>query len=601
MTVPGSFAQETGGYFDQQRWLARSHVSGLVDDWQRATGVPGVVITLVEGDQVLLQEEFGLADSNSTVFQVGELVRPLAAMALLQQIDSGTIAPGADISEYLRIPHLVTPFGRPVTPESLLTHTSGFDNRLIASRTRQSDELLPLAVYLERQMPRRAWVPNLVSVPSSHGYALAGLLVETAAGMPFADYLRARVFEPLGMMDTALEGEARLLKRLAGGHRFQAGRWVSVASDYPQTSPASSLLTTAADMGRWLRALLSGGELHGARVLTSTGIQQMLSRQFSNHPLLPGRSMGLTEGVRYSPTELYQAMRGNGYSAALMIIPERHLGLFAAFNGEVDFWSLTYQIFDRFVDLRRPAPDLSTDADRGTHLKLSGYWSDATIPHHTVAKLLVLVRQDRIRQTDDAGLIWRSHRYRPIAPLAFQQIDGTTRLCFIPDADRLSLAASQNAVLERLPWCAAWPVQAVLWIAFAAIFLAAGWPRAKSPNRPPVLSLSIVRSPRWPLLLVRLAAAFHFSFLAALAMFLAIASRHEGRLLLYGIPRVTFIVLVLPLVGGVLTLAAFIGLIVVWRSAHWSNGQRLRFALLTAVLLAFLPFLRYWNLLGFHL
>jgi len=601
MTVPCSPAQEAVEYFDQKRRLAEFHISGLVRDWQQATGIPGVVIMLVESDQVLLQEGFGLADSDTTVFQVGELVRPVTAMALLQQIERGAIAPGTDISKYLQIPSLDAWFIRPVTPESLLTHSGGFDARLIASRTRRPAELLPLRVYLGRRMPPRIRAPDLVSVPSSHGYALAGLLVETVAGVPFGDYLRASVFEPLGMTDTALHGEAHLLERLAGGHRFLAGRWVSVTPDYPQTSPASSLLTTAADMGLWLRALLSGGELQGARVLTPAGAQQMLSRQFSNHPLLPGRSLGLIEGVRYWPAELYQAMRGNGYSAVLMISPKRHLGLFVAFNGEVDFWDLVHQIFDRFVAIREDPPHPSPTAGSDSHLRFSGYWSDASVPHHTVAKLLALVRQDRIRQTGDGGLMWRSRTYRPIAPLAFQQIDGTKRLCFISSSGRLSFAAADDVVLEKLPWFAAWPVQAGLWVAFAAVFLAAGWPSAKSLHRQPVLSPQVVLSPGWPLLLARLAATFHFLFLAVIAVVLAIASHQGVGLLLYEFPLAPLAVLVLPVVGGVLTLGAIIGLIVVWRSDQWSGGQRLRFAMLTAVLLAFLPFLRYWNLLGFHL
>lgn len=600
MTVPCSLAQETLEYFEQKRRLAEFHISDLVRDWQESTGVPGVVIALVEGDQVLLQEGFGVADSATSIFQVGELIRPITAMALLQQIERGAIAPGTDIAEYLQLPSLDARFIRAVTPESLLTHTSGFDERLIASRVRRPDKLLPLAVYLGRRMPPRTRAPDLVSVPSSHGYALAGLLVETVAGMPFADYLSARVFEPLGMTDTSLQDEAHLLDRLIGGHRYLADRWVSVASDYPQTSPASSLLTTATDMGLWLRALLSGGTLQGVHVLSPTSAQQMLSRQFSNHPLLPGRSLGFTEGIRYSPSELYQAVRGNGYSAVLMISPERRLGLFAAFNGEVDFWNLVHQIFDRFVAIRedpsRPSPPALSDS----HLRLSGYWRDASVPHHTVAKLLALIRQDRIRQIGDGSLVWRSHTYRRIAPLAFQQIDGTRRLCFISRAGRLSFAAADGVVLEKLPGFAAWPIQAGLWVAFAAIFLAAVWPSARSLHRQPVLSPQVMLSPGWPLLLARLAATFHFFFLAVIAVFMAVASR-EGTGLLHGVPLAPVAVLVLPVVGGVLTLGAIIGLVVVWRSDQWSGGQRLRFIMLAAVLVAFLPLLHYWNLLGFHL
>ena len=311
--------------------------------------------------------------------------------------------------------------------------------------------------------------------------------------------------------------------------------------------------------------------------------------------------MGLLEGDRYSPRELYQAMRGSGYSAVLMIIPDRNLGLFAAFNGEVDFWSLVHQIFDRFMRSRGEPGNSSKSALYNGDLRFSGYWRDASVPHHTVMKLQVLIQQDRIRRTADDRLIWRSQEYRPIAPLAFQQVDGTKRLCFVSDSGRLRFAASDDVVLERLPWFATRPVQAVLWITFAAIFLAAGWPRGQSMPRRRALSLRDIRSFWWPLLLARLAATFHFLFLTAVAVTSAIAARYGVSLVVYGVPTAPLVLLVLPLVAAFLTLAALTGLVLTWRSPDWYGAQRWRLAMLTAALLAFLPFLHYWNLLGFHL
>lgn len=601
MNASPTLAQRDLGYFEQKRRLAEIHVPRLVRDWQETADVPGVVVTLVEGDQILLEEAFGTAESATTVFQVGELVRPMTAMALLQQIESGAIASGEDISQHLQLAVLDKRSLLGVTPEALLTHTAGFDERLIGSRARKREDLLPLSAYLSRRMPARIWPPGLISVPSSHGYALAALLVEALSGIPFADYLSKRVFMPLGMKNTTVQGDPHRLGDRADGHRYVSGRWIRTRPDYSQTSPASSLFTTAADMGRWLRALLCAGELHGERVLTPASVHQMLSRQFSNHPLLPGRSMGLLEGDRYSPAELYQATRRNGYSAVVMISPDRNIGLFAAFDGEVDFWNLVHQIFDRLVRIREePETVFQSAFSKQTH-GFSGYWSDASVPHRTVMKLQVLLRQDRIQQTADGKLIWRSRVYRPIAPLAFQQVDGTGRLCFVSSSGELRFAASDDIVLEKLPWFAARPVQAVLWVGFAAIFLGAGWPRVRSLPRHWTLSTRIMQSCRWPLLLARLAATLHFLFLAAVAVISAIAARRGLDLVLYGVPTAALGILVLPMVAAVATLGALSGLVLTWRSPDWYGAQRWRLLMLMTALLAFLPFLHYWNLLGFQL
>jgi hypothetical protein len=374
-----------------------------------------------------------------------------------------------------------------------------------------------------------------------------------------------------------------------------------VSPDFPQTIPASTLLTTAADMTQWMRAILAGGSLAGRQILAATSVERLMERQFTHHESLPGRTLAFKEGRHFSPRELYLASTENGFSAVLVFLPHRHLGLFAAFNTEIDFWGLVHQILDPFDSPRASAPDAPGSAGIRPADDLSGFWQDATVSQATAEKLVSLVRQDRIQTAADGALMWRSKTFVPAGPQCFQEREALTRLCFVDGPHQMRFAAIGDLVLEKLNWFAARPVQISLWIAFAALFLATGWPRSPLPNQQPSLLPDDAFSPRWPGSLARLAATLHFVFIASLAVVLATNLRTGTSTLLYEIPAFVLVVLSLPLVAAALTLVAATGLGPVWRSPRSTLGYRLRLTALILALVAFLPFLWSWNLFGFRI
>jgi hypothetical protein len=157
-----------------------------------------------------------------------------------------------------------------------------------------------------------------------------------------------------------------------------------------------------------------------------------------------------------------------------------------------------------------------------------------------------------------------------------------------------------DLVLEKLVWYESRPVQVFLWVTFTAVFLAAGWSRRGPPHRHEALLPEGPLAPHWPLSLARLAAALHFVFIVALVVVLTTLSRGGSPSILYEIPPYVFLILLLPLAAGALSLAAAMGLVPVWRAGPSARVQRLYLALVVAFLIAFLPFLWHWNLLGFR-
>jgi hypothetical protein len=137
-------------------------------------------------------------------------------------------------------------------------------------------------------------------------------------------------------------------------------------------------------------------------------------------------------------------------------------------------------------------------------------------------------------------------------------------------------------------------------VVFTAVFLAAGWIRYRPPHRHAALLSEDLPLPHWPLALARLAAALHFVFIVALVVVLATLSRDSSPGLLYEVPLYVPWVLALPMIAGVLSVAAALGLVPVWRAGPAARPQRFYLTSLLGFLIAFLPFLWYWNLLGFR-
>lgn len=603
-------AQEYPGFADTQSRLVRLHIDRLATDWLETQGVPGLVVALVRGRRPLHVRGYGVADLASgvpmdperTLVHASSIATPLTATALLQLADAGLLDLGADVDTYLESLRVAPTFPAPVTARQLLAHTAGFDSRIIARQVHVPEELSPLRDYLAGRMPPRVRPTGEVSIYSEHGYALAGLLIEEVSGSSFDAYMQLNVFLPLGMRRSSFDWTGELESSVATGYGLAGTTLGPVPRDLRQTVPASMLATTAADAARWMLALLNEGTLRGRRILSSESTSLMLSRQFTHHPALAGRSLGMREGGLYKPAEFFQMGSSSGFSSAVVLFPRRRLGLFVAANSRVPVWGLIDTLLQPFVR-RAPAPEPPELASRSNGIPgVAGFYREAGISQSSIEKLATLIRQDRLVETPAGDLVWRSLRFRPAEePLLYREVESGEPLALVIGEAKSRYLASSWGLMERVSWLDSQPVQLALWILFAAIFLAASsWPTSRFPQGQAVLTPADAFHPRWPLYCVTGAALFHLTFLITLAATLAWTLGEGAHRLAFGVPISIRLVLCLPLVGAVLTLPALPGVARGWQVRSWTFGHRLRLTLTLVALLLFLPFLNRWNLLGFR-
>lgn len=234
-----------------------------------APGMPGASVLVVRNDSVLVRAAYGLADVDSAVratpqtnYRLASVSKQFTAAALLLLVADGKLSVGDSAARYL--PELPA-YARGITVRHLLTHTSGLwdyedfvpDTQVYQVKDRDVLTLVstrPESLYFA---PGSRWRY------SNTGYALLSLIVERVSGQRYADFVKARLFTPLGMTNTLAHEDGRdVIAHRAYGHRV-TGATVE-RTDQSNTSAVlgdGGIYSSIEDLAAWHAALSRGAVL----------------------------------------------------------------------------------------------------------------------------------------------------------------------------------------------------------------------------------------------------------------------------------------------------------------------------------------------------
>ncbi len=273
--------------------------------------VPGVVAMAADDQGITYAGAFGrrsLANDApmtlDTVFWVASMTKAVTTVAAMQMVEQGALsldAPIADLLPGLASPQVLEGFAsdgtpklrpakRPITLRHLLTHTAGFTYHMWNA---------DMGRYLDHtQMPRILSCENatltrpLVFDPGDRweygiNIDFAGKAVEKLSGKRLDAYFKDHIFSPLGMKDTGFVIGPERRQRLATIHQRQAdGSLAPIEVEIPQEPQfymgGGGLYGTAPDYLTFLRMLMHGGELNGARVLRPETVAEMSRNQIGD-------------------------------------------------------------------------------------------------------------------------------------------------------------------------------------------------------------------------------------------------------------------------------------------------------------------------------
>jgi CubicO group peptidase (beta-lactamase class C family) len=267
------------------------------------------------------------------IVRIYSMTKPITAVALMMLAEEGKIGLDDAVATYipswknLRVyasgmPSLVAdtsgqfitvPCERPMKVVDLVTHTSGLTYGFMA-RTAVDAEYRRLKLG-DFQTPGGldAFIEQLSKIPldftpGKHwSYSVSidvmGYLVQKLSGQTFGEFLRTRLFEPLGMVDTGFSVPASKMDRFAscympdgkGGLRVQDDAGKSTYAEPPKLeSGGGGLVSTAADYMRFCRMMLGGGTLDGVQILSPKTVEMFSLNYLPDGKLLSDLSAAIT-------------------------------------------------------------------------------------------------------------------------------------------------------------------------------------------------------------------------------------------------------------------------------------------------------------------
>ncbi len=604
-----------------------AYADGLIDAAMEREGIAGITVAIVDRHGPLLLRGHGIAalsppravDPQDTLFRIASISKTFTYLLGLKLVDAGRIDLDQPVNDHLpetlRLPDDGYP---PVLLRHLFTHTAGFEDTAVGHVFFDQAERVPTAGdYLRNHRPRRVREPGTVAVYSNYSVALLGALIAHVAGSDFPDLAERELFEPLAMHDTtfrepfaaddARNADQRLHGRWSEGFKRTGGSFKAQRFEHAiHGAPSGAASSTAADMGRYMRMLLGGGELDGVRVLSTTAYEKLLSPPlFRNAPEVGGFAYGFFQGRFGEVTTLGHGGATFWFHSALLIAPELDVGVFISSNtdtGRRFVADFPRRILERYFPRARAdgasAVPAGFDAARfaGNYNSKRSNYSRSERPF-TLTTVKVSAADDNSLVIHAGGIV---SRWIPEGGLVFRAAEGQGRIVFFADgAGRIQGYANAQGhnVFERAgPFAAvdAFGIVLALTGLTALLVLVGAWLRRR--KRDPA-GPAARRAARWLYLTAAVwllyTGTFGWYLRGALADTIAVHYAWPGQLLpvlLWAWP-----VLVLLTAIAVLQLGSVL-------PAHaWGFWRRLRHLGAVAIFALACWLLWSWNLVGWKL
>ena len=324
-----------------------AYLEGLVDDGTLA----GVVTLVARHGKTVHTQVAGKKDLDTgeplafdTIFRIFSMTKPVTGVAMSIAYDEGHWRPDDRIDQHL--PGFgkagvfvglddsgaakTVPVRQPATMRQLMTHTAGLQYGF--DQTNPLDKLYQDArVWQSANLSEFA--DKVASLPLSYEpgtkwlYSMSmdvqAALIERWTGMTAPDFYRTRIFEPLGMVDTAFHTPQEKLSRRATLYRWSPtkGRLVEsppiLGPDHREppalANGGGGLVSTARDYARFAQMLLNGGELDGVRIVSADALRQQMSNHLSDAILNGGFGVGAQQ---------IRPGFGHGFDGAVFTDPE---------------------------------------------------------------------------------------------------------------------------------------------------------------------------------------------------------------------------------------------------------------------------------------
>lgn len=303
-----------------------SRIDKMIDEFIASKRIPGAVVLIARNGKIAYHKAYGVADvetrtplKKDDIFRIASQSKAIASLAVMMLWEEGKFSLDDPLSKYIpeyKNPQVLATFSMAdssyttqpgkgeITIRQLLTHTSGIDYAAIGSpefKAIYAKAGIPSGIgthdaVLSEKMKALGKLPLKHNPGERYTYGLnndvLGYLVEVLSGLSFDEFLRTRIFLPLGMKDTYFYLPKEKASRLVALHENKSGTAVKVNHPiYDKVDPqypvlngkyhsgGAGLSSTAEDYAKFLQLFLNGGKYNGVQLLSRKTIELMLTNQ----------------------------------------------------------------------------------------------------------------------------------------------------------------------------------------------------------------------------------------------------------------------------------------------------------------------------------
>jgi CubicO group peptidase (beta-lactamase class C family) len=262
-------------------------VDAIVSRYTGRGGAPGIAYGIVRDGELVHaggtgeRRLGGAVPDSGTVFRIASMTKSFTASAVLLLRDAGALALDDPAEKY--VPELagwpgVSPGAR-VTIRHLLTMTAGFPTDDPWGDRQQGLPLADFASLLAGGVSVN-WAPGTRFEYSNLGYAVLGMVITAATGVPYDEFIRTRLLAPLDMTRTGFEAAEFAASELAQGYRRAPSGWEEVPYDpHGAFAPMGGVFSCVRDLARWVAGFASafppGARADGGHPLAAAARREM--------------------------------------------------------------------------------------------------------------------------------------------------------------------------------------------------------------------------------------------------------------------------------------------------------------------------------------
>jgi len=353
---------------------AQDYVDRVVERARQEFDVPGISVAIVKDGNVVLAKGYGVRKLGEaapvtahSLFRIASNTKAFTTAALAMLVDEGKIRWDDAVIGHMRDFQMYDPYvTRELTVRDLLVHRSGLGLG--------AGDLMffpPSDLSREEIIRRLRFVKPATSFRSGYAYdnllyLVAGQLIPAVTGKSWDDFVKERIFIPLGMTSTNTSTQAlKGASDVAIPHSKAGGKLEALPhEDVDNNAPAGAINSCVADLAKWVTVQLNHGDMGSSRLFSEAQSKEMWSAQTimpigdapggalaALHPNFSAYGLGWGLSDYRGKKIVFHTGGLSGYVSRVTMIPDLKLGVVVLTNQEATgaFQAVTYTILDHYL------------------------------------------------------------------------------------------------------------------------------------------------------------------------------------------------------------------------------------------------------------